>query len=121
MRNILIGPNARVTVLDTFAKWSTPIYEDIGYFLNDLKMSYPQVMTQGLAFSSKELGADEQAFLKGYFGQESIPYPAIRLYEVLALLDKWSSAIARTYQQPNSVKIVARLNIMLRNNISNEE
>ena len=55
MRNILIGPNARVTVLDTFAKWRTPIYEDIGYFLNDLKMSYPQVVSQGLAFSSDQL------------------------------------------------------------------
>jgi hypothetical protein len=99
MRNILIGPNARVTVLDTFAKWRTPIYEDVGYFLNGLKMSTPQIVSQGLAFSSGQLSAYEQAFLKGYFEQKSIPYPAIRLFEILALLDKWSSFIANNYHQ----------------------
>jgi hypothetical protein len=106
LRNILIAPNTRVTVLDTFAKWRTPIYEDIGYFLNDLKMSYPQVISHGLAFSSKQLASYEQAFLQGYFDQDLIPYPVIRLYETLALLDKWSSTIARSYQQPNSIKVI---------------
>ncbi len=72
MRNILIGFNARVTVLDTFAKWRTPIYEDIGYFLNDFKVSYPQVVSQGLAFRSDQLAAYECAFLKGYFDEK--PY-----------------------------------------------
>ena len=113
MRNILVGPNSRVTAFDTFAKWRTPIYEDIGYFLNDLKMSYTQVASHGLAFSLNQLATYEQAFLKGYFDQEPIPYPAIRLYEALALFDKWSSKIARSYQQRNSIKIMGRLNIKL--------
>ena len=114
LRNILIGgPNARVTVLDTFAKWRTPIYEDMGYLLSDLKMSYPQTVSQGLAFSLNQLATYEQAFLKGYFGQELIPYPTIRLYEALALLDKWSSMIARSHQQRNFVKLVGPLNIKL--------
>jgi hypothetical protein len=95
MRNILIGPNARVTVLDTFAKWRTPIYEDIGYFLNELKTPYPQVFSQGLLFDSSQLAAYESAFLQGYFDQRPVPYSAIRLYESLALLDKWSSATVR--------------------------
>ncbi|MBK5277847.1 MAG: hypothetical protein JJE09_03180 [Bacteroidia bacterium] len=115
MRNILVGPNFRVTTLDTFAKWRMPIYEDIGYFLNDLKMSSLQVMSHGLAFNLNQLATYEQAFLKGYFGQESIPYPAIRLYEALALLDKWSSKIARSSQKPNFIKIVGRPNIKLVN------
>jgi len=113
MRNILVGPNSRVTVLDTFAKWRTPVYEDIGYFLTDLMMSSPQVLSHGLAFRLNQLATYEEAFLKGYFGQESIPYPAIRLYEALAVLDKWSSKVARTYQQRNSIKIMGRLNIKL--------
>lgn len=95
-RNILIGPNARVTVLDTFAHWCTPIYQDIGYFLNDLKMAYPQAVSRGLAMVSNQLIAYERAFLQGYFGQEPIPYPVIRLYEALALLDKWSTTVARS-------------------------
>ena len=99
MRNILVGPNARITVIDTFAKWRTPIYEDIGYFLNGFKMSGPQVISHGLAFSSRQLLTYEQAFLEGYFEQSTIPYPEIRLYEILALLDKWSSVIAYSYKR----------------------
>lgn len=115
LRNILIGQNARVTVLDTLAKWRTPIYEDIGYFLNELKMSFPQILSHGLAFRSDQLARYERAFLKGYFEDRPVPYPAIRLYEMLALLDKWSSTITKCYQRPDSIKGVARLKIMLIN------
>jgi hypothetical protein len=115
MRNILIGSNARVTVLDTFAKWRTPIYEDIGYFLNELKMSYPQVISQGLAFSSAQLHTYECAFLRGYFEKQSIPYAAIRLYEMLALLDKWSSVVAKSSQQQRLTRITSRLRMILIN------
>lgn len=110
-RNILIGPHARVTVLDTFAHWCTPIYQDIGYFLNDLKMAYPQAVSRGFAMVSNQLAAYEQAFLQGYFGQEPIPYPVIRLYEALALLDKWSTTVARS----SSSKPVRRLINKLKN------
>ena len=99
MRNILIGPSARVTVLDTFAKWRTPIYEDIGYFLTGLKTSYLQIFSQGFAFNSQQLDVYENEFLKGYFGSEPIPYPAVWLYEALALLDKWASTLTKTYQK----------------------
>ena len=116
MRNILVGPNFRVTVLDTFAKWRAPVYEDIGYFLTDLKMSSPQVLSHGLAFRPNQLATYEEAFLTGYFGPAPIPYPAIRLYEALALLDKWSSRTARAYQRSNLIKkITGRLNIRLMN------
>ena len=108
MRNILVSPNARVTVLDTFSKWRTPIYEDIGYFLSALQTTFPQVISQGLTFSRGQLDAYEQAFLKGYFGQKSIPYPAIRLYEILALLDKWSSVRVSSYRRGGKLKIAGR-------------
>jgi hypothetical protein len=109
MRNILIGPNARVTVLDTFAKWRTPIYEDIGYFLIALKMPNLQVLSHGLAFNSEQLSAYEHAFLKGYFEEKSIPYPPIRLFEILALLDKWSTTIAQIHHQTNFIKTIGRI------------
>ena len=113
MRNILLGQNAHVTVLDTFAKWRTPIYEDIGYFLNRLKMSGPQVASQGLAYSSDQIRAYEHAFLKGYFEQTSIPYPAIRLYEILALLDNWSGVITHYHQGSDKIKVFGRMKIAL--------
>ena len=103
LRNILVSPTARVTVLDTFAKWRTPIYEDIGYFLTGLKMTSEQVASYGLVFSQVQLEEYENAFLKGYFEQKPIPYPAIRLYEMLALLDKWSSVVISSYKRSSKV------------------
>jgi aminoglycoside phosphotransferase (APT) family kinase protein len=105
MRNILVNPAGRVTVLDTFAKWQTPIYEDIGYFLTGLKMTYPQVVSQGLLFSQSQLVDYEQAFLKGYFGEKRIPYPEVRLYEMLSLLDKWSSVLIWSYKRSSKKMI----------------
>lgn len=104
-RNILVGANSRVTVLDTFAKWRTPVYEDIGYFLTGMKMTYPQVVSQGLVFSESQIKAYEQAFLKGYFEHKPIPFPAIRLYEMLTLLDKWSSVLISSYRRSARIKI----------------
>jgi hypothetical protein len=99
MRNILVGANGRITVLDTFAKWRTPIYEDIGYFLSALKLAAPQVISQGLVFSPVQLAAYERAFLTGYFEQKPIPCSEIRLYEMLSLLDKWSSIVTHFHRR----------------------
>jgi hypothetical protein len=99
MRNILVGPNNRVTIIDTLAKWRTSIYEDIAYFLTELKTNRLQVLTLGLAFGSECLDRYEREFLVGYFGRESIPYNAVRLYEVLLLLSKWSFHVPLTGQR----------------------
>lgn len=90
-RNILVASGGRVTVIDTLSLWWAPIYEDIAYFLIALTMSWPQIVSQGLAFPNQSLARYEQAFLAGYFGEQSIPRRIIRLYEILTLLDKWSS------------------------------
>lgn len=109
MRNILFDSSDRVIVIDTLAKWRVPIFEDIGCFINGLKMSVPQVISQGLAFSSDKLKAYERLFLHGYFEQRFIPYPAIRLYEILALLDKWSSLITRSTNKSHKIKSFGRM------------
>jgi hypothetical protein len=113
MRNILVGPHARVTVLNTFASWQAPIYEDIGYFLNGFKLSFPQIASQGFLFSSSQLRAYEHAFLRGYFASNRIPYNRIRLYEILALLDKWSSLISHYYRQTARFRALGRVKIAL--------
>ena len=104
MRNILVGSNARITVIDTFAKWRTPIYEDIGYFLNGLKRSAAQVISQGLLFGLAQISNYERAFLEGYFEKKPIPYPEIRLYEMLSLLDKWCSIVTHYRQRGGKFK-----------------
>jgi aminoglycoside phosphotransferase len=98
MRNILVGPNNRVTILDTLARWQTSIYEDIAHFLVGLKMNRLQAVTQGLAFSPQRLAHYEEEFLAGYFGQEPIPFQSIRLYEILVLLNRWTSHVSRADQ-----------------------
>lgn len=88
LRNILVGRSGRVTVCDTRARWQTAIYEDLGYFLVSLKGSWPQVYSQGLAFHPRILAQYERTFLAGYFGKADVPRGAVRLYEIMAMLDK---------------------------------
>jgi hypothetical protein len=118
VRNIFVGENARVTVFDTLANWRTPIYKDIGYFLNDLKFSLPQVISQGFAIGPDQLMTYEYAFLKGYFENNPIPYAEIRLYETFALLDKWSSAIGKSFQKRAFLKVAGRPKMILFNRYS---
>jgi hypothetical protein len=94
MRNILVGHEGRVTGLDTLARWRTAIYEDIGYFLANLKLTWPQVISQGLAYKQDLIQRYERAFLNGYFASDQLPIRAIRLYEIQAVLDKWSGSVA---------------------------
>lgn len=94
MRNILVGLNSRVTVLDTLARWRSPILEDIGYFLVGLKTARLLVFTYGLAFSTDRLERYRREFLSGYFHKGPIPYSMVRLFESQALLDKWSARLS---------------------------
>jgi len=96
-RNILVNRRGTVTVFDTFAKWNAPIYEDIGYFLNNIRSSWYQITTLGFIYPPQYINAYEKAFLSGYFEDTPIPYPQIKLFEILALLDKWADSIERTY------------------------
>ena len=94
LRNVLAGPEGAVTVIDTKAAWRTAIYEDIGYFLTDLKCNTVQVMSAGKALGSR-ISLYERAFIEGYFGG-TVPLAAIRLYGIQACLDKWAAIAART-------------------------
>jgi hypothetical protein len=94
LRNILIGPNHRVTGIDTLSRWQSAIYEDIAYFFISLLTVKMQVLTGGLAFSSEKLEGYTNKFLKGYFGPGPVPRKEIRLFEILVLLEKWCSKTA---------------------------
>jgi O-antigen/teichoic acid export membrane protein len=115
MRNVLVGAGSRVTVLDTLACWRTAIYEDIGYFLTNLKLSWPQVMSQGIVFRQSLIKKFEETFLSGYFRNEPVPIQAVRLFEIQALLDRWSGRVARFEQlvADGSVPTAKRLKLTL--------
>lgn len=91
LRNVLVAPGARVTVLDTLGRHSTAVYEDIGYFLTDVKCN-PLHLASSVSGTGRRRVADlEAAFLAGYFGDEPVPARAVALYEVLAILSRWAS------------------------------
>lgn len=101
LRNLLVGPKQRIRAIDTQAKWLMPIYEDLAYFLIGLITTWPQVLSQGLAFGNEALQRCEQEFLSGYFEREAIPWETIRLFKIKILLLKWSANLHRM-QQPDT-------------------
>jgi aminoglycoside phosphotransferase (APT) family kinase protein len=100
LSNILASPDGKVTVLDTPAICHSPIYEDLAYLLVGLKAKWSQVLSLKLAYDSHQIAFYEREFLAGYFGQSPIPYEIIHLYEVQALLVRWSGKMFVLQEQP---------------------
>ena len=94
-RNILANKAGRVTVLDTQRYWIAPAYVDMAYFLMSLKTPGPQVRTQGLIYSQKQLRRWEERILRGCFQEQNIPKESVRLYECLLLLEWWAASNCR--------------------------
>ncbi len=93
-RNILVGRSGKLAVIDLLARWKSPPYEDIATFLVALQTNRANAATQGMLFgrAARRL---EPAFLTGYYGSEPVPRDAIRVYELLLVLDKWAARIHR--------------------------
>jgi hypothetical protein len=64
-----------------------------------LKAKWSQVLSLNVAYDSRQLALHEQEFLFGYFGPSPIPYKIIRLYEVQALLVRWSRRVFALKEQ----------------------
>lgn len=93
-RNILVDRAGRLAVIDLLARWQAPPFEDIAGFLVALDTSRANAATRGLLFG-RTIERLEPAFLGGYYGSEPVPRDAIRVYELLLLLDKWSARAIR--------------------------
>lgn len=100
-RNILVGPAAQISVIDTAAHWQAPIYMDIAYFLVNLKATQTQIYSWGWMRSERALATYEHAFLSGYFGTQ-IPWQILRLYELQSLIDRWAAITERLLRQTSS-------------------
>ena len=62
--------------------------------LASMSLIEPQLSLHGL-FPGRSgwIGAFEDEFVQGYFGDKSIPWPALRLYQIQALLAAWVGAV----------------------------
>jgi hypothetical protein len=93
LTNVLAERDGRVTGIDTMACWTAPIYEDLAYFLTGLETYRGEIVSRGLG--RRGIAALSEAFLAGYFAREDVPIAAIRLFEVLRLLERWAAKRAR--------------------------
>jgi hypothetical protein len=95
-RNVMAAPDGRVFVIDTLARWQTCIYEDLSSFIFAVVCSdwrslvVPYRPSQGTSRQNHL----QKEFLSGYFGDEPIPYTALHLYHVQAVLNKWAAVLA---------------------------
>ncbi|HXE81265.1 MAG TPA: phosphotransferase [Vicinamibacterales bacterium] len=93
MRNVLVGAENRVVVLDTLASHRACIYRDLAYFLSDLECSWPAALSRGAFSHSLHAAGYREAILAGYFAETAPDEMAIRVYEVQMLLERWASAV----------------------------
>lgn len=104
MRNVLVAPDARVIVVDTLARDRLPVHRDIAYFLTDLTCNVLPALGRGALDFGFRLSDYRAAFLAGYFGSGGVSPAVIRLFEVQVLLERWSSAVARTQGGVRGIK-----------------
>ena len=87
--NILVSER-QIGVIDVLGWVEGPIWLDIGYFLLHLRAVDRQVWLHNAGWPDGLLLEAEREFLAGYFGEEAIDPHARCLFQVLALLAKWS-------------------------------
>ena len=63
--NVLVDDAGRVSIIDTYARWRTPVYQDAGYFLGGLHLTPRRVFTLHAWHSRRRMGRIRQAFLAG--------------------------------------------------------
>lgn len=95
MRNVLVSPSSQVTVLDTSGDHATSIYEDLGYFLADMRCNPIHVIGWFTGLGRRRVSRFRTALLDGYFEGREIPIREVALYEAQSMLDKWASMVLR--------------------------
>lgn len=93
-RNVIVGSDGRVTVIDLLGRWRAPIYEDLATFLVALHSGRQIALTRGWSLR-RPVAQLESHFLAGYAGDAGMDRGPIATYEFLLVLDKWSSRLTR--------------------------
>lgn len=92
-RNVFIGCDGRVRVFDVLGRFRVPIYEDLAHFRIALRTAAVQMATFGRALKPDRLVRYEGGLVAGYFEDDAVPEPALALFELLVLLEKWGSVV----------------------------
>ncbi|EMI16417.1 hypothetical protein RMSM_06660 [Rhodopirellula maiorica SM1] len=105
-RNVFIDNANRVSVFDTLGRFNAPIYEDIAKMLMTVKASGPQMLSRGMLYDRKRLQRYEDAFLEGYFDDQTIPLTSIRLFLAQLILEHWAAVVFQHEQQRGFKRVV---------------
>lgn len=91
-RNVMVDGGGRIVVLDPLARWAVPAQEDLCRFLVGVQLNGLQVHTRGAAYGEDVLACWQREVVTGYYG-DAVPLAALRCYQLLVLLDKWSALL----------------------------
>ena len=92
--NLFTTTTGQITGFDPLPLWRLPVYQDLATIVIGLRVLPTQAATQGLMFARQRLATYEAALLRGYFGEEPVPRPALQAFQLLVLLDRWSARVA---------------------------
>ncbi len=93
-RNVLVGQDGCVAVLDPMPRWRAPVYDDLARLLISVRASGPQLASGGALFGSGLLQRIESSALEGFFGDTAVPREEVGLFQLVVLLDAWAGALA---------------------------
>ena len=92
-RNVLVGEDHSVTIIDSLGRFRVPVHEDPAYFLVELATGSTRfARRRRLPASGREVARLRSAFLAGYPLADDATLWA---FELRALLDKWRSLADR--------------------------
>jgi hypothetical protein len=93
--NMFVSPSGRITVFDPLPRWRVAVYQDLATLTMGTRLIPLQAASQGFALPADVLDNCERALLSGYFGSVQPPMGAIRAYQLLVLLDRWSALVSK--------------------------
>ena len=99
-RNMFVD-HGRLVVFDPMPRWVVPAYEDVCRFVVGLRLLGQQVHSHGLAYATTAMDRYERETLEGFLGGPDggdgsavgVTEAAVRCYQLLILLDKWSALL----------------------------
>lgn len=104
--NVIVQPSGAIAIIDTFAAWQAPIYQDLGYFLFQLKVA-ERGWIQLMRFRpDPRVDSQERHFLQGYFGDHPILWRTVRLFEACALIRRWAARLHSSQRSKGPTRVL---------------
>jgi aminoglycoside phosphotransferase (APT) family kinase protein len=88
--HILLAPDARLAVLDSYRAAPGSVYEEVARLATDLSTLGPQALSHGLAYRERDVRRCVDAHLRGYFGDRPPDRALLAVHCGLAVLRKWA-------------------------------